>query len=259
MKRGMAALLMLCLLAGCGSLLERSYSTSEPHSSKYWESGAAGTLRAENDQDIVNDLLILIGQHTESAALRLYNFPDDQAAAEAMESAALEVQQETPLGAYAVDYITYVSQPQRGFFEADVQIGYRRSAEQIQTIVNATSPTALNDLLEAALDGGREELAVRIAYWQADGREKVQQAVEELRSSRGIPAETVWIVRYYPASDPVGLIEFLLKPTEEEIEAYRAEEAAAEPAEEPDASRTEGGGAEPAVFTGDGDPLSPEA
>ena len=166
MKRGMAALLMLCLLTGCGSLLERSYSTSEPHSSKYWESGAAGTLRAENDQDIVNDLLILIGQHTESAALRLYNFPDDQAAAEAMESAALEVQQETPLGAYAVDYITYVSQPQRGFFEADVQIGYRRSAEQIQTIVNATSPTALNDLLEAALDGGREELAVRIAYWQ---------------------------------------------------------------------------------------------
>lgn len=41
MKRGMAALLMLCLLTGCGSLLERSYSTSEPHSSKYWESGAA--------------------------------------------------------------------------------------------------------------------------------------------------------------------------------------------------------------------------
>ena len=106
MKRGMAALLRLCLLTGCGSLLERSYSTSEPHSSKYWESGAAGTLRAENDQDIVNDLLILIGQHTESAALRLYNFPDDQAAAEAMESAALEVQQETPLGAYAVDDIT---------------------------------------------------------------------------------------------------------------------------------------------------------
>ncbi len=46
------------------ALLERSYSTAEPHSSKYWESEAAGTLRAENNQDIVNDLLILIGQHT---------------------------------------------------------------------------------------------------------------------------------------------------------------------------------------------------
>ena len=76
------------------------------HSSKLWESEAAGTLRAENHQDIVNDLLILIGQHTESAVLRLYGFEDDQAAMEQMDQAMLEVQQETPLGAYAVEYIT---------------------------------------------------------------------------------------------------------------------------------------------------------
>ena len=72
MKRWIAAAAALCLLTGCAPLLERSYSTAEPHSSKYWESEAADTLRAENDQDIVNDLLILIGQHTESATLRLY-------------------------------------------------------------------------------------------------------------------------------------------------------------------------------------------
>ena len=29
---------------------------------------------------MVNDLLILIGQHTETASLRLYNFPDEQTA-----------------------------------------------------------------------------------------------------------------------------------------------------------------------------------
>ena len=59
-------LLALCLLTGCSALLERTYSTAEPHSSKFWESEAAGTLRAENHQDVVNDLLLLIGQHTES-------------------------------------------------------------------------------------------------------------------------------------------------------------------------------------------------
>ena len=224
MKRWIAAAAALCLLTGCAPLLERSYSTAEPHSSKYWESEAADTLRAENDQDIVNDLLILIGQHTGSATLRLYNFPDDQAAAEAMERAALEVQQETALGAYAAEYITYVSQSQRSCYEVDVQIGYRRSEEQIQTIVNATSFTALKDLLEAALDGGRAELVVRIGYWQADGRDRVAQTLEALRQSRGIPEETVWIVRYYPQTDPVGIIEFRLKPTEEEI----AEEQAAQ-------------------------------
>ena len=250
MGRRFPALLAACLLlTGCAPLLERSYSTSEPHSSKYWESEAADTLRAENDQDIVNDLLILIGQHTESATLRLYNFPDDQAVGEAMEKASLEVQQDTPLGAYAAEYITYVSQSQRSCYEVDVQIGYRRSEEQIQTIVNATSFTALKDLLEAALDGGRAELVVRIGYWQADGRDRVAQTLEALRQSRGIPEETVWIVRYYPQTDPVGIIEFRLKPTEEEIAEEQAAQSAAEPeqtlAEEapaaPDAGSETGG------------------
>ena len=228
MKRLPAALLALLLLTGCAPLLERSYSTSEPHSSKYWESEAADTLRAENRQDIVNDLLILIGQHTESATLRLYNFPDDPSAADAMESASLEVQQDTPLGSYAAEYITYVNQSQRSYYEVNVQIGYRRSEEQIQNIVNATSFSALNDLLIAALDGGRTDLTVRIGYWQADGREKVAKTVAALRQARGIPAGTIWIVRYYPQSDPVGIIEFLLKPTDEEIAAYQAEQTSDE-------------------------------
>ena len=230
-----AAGLALGLLTGCASLLERSYTTSEPHSSKFWESEAAATLRAENRQDMVNDLLILIGQHTETASLRLYNFPDEQTALEELEKAAQEVQQETPLGAYAVEYITYVSQPQRSYYEVNVQIGYRRSEEQIQTIVNATSFSALRDLLEAALDGGRTELVVRIGYWQADGRDQVAQTVADLRQARGIPEETAWIIRYYPQSDPVGIIEFLLKPSEEELAADQAEQAAAAPAGSPEA------------------------
>ena len=101
--------LLLCVslsLTGCSALLERDYATVEPHSSKFWESEAAGTLRAENYQDIVNDLLILIGQHTESATVRLYNYEDDLTVADTLEQATTEIQQETSMGAYAVEYIT---------------------------------------------------------------------------------------------------------------------------------------------------------
>ena len=93
--RIIGALCAFALLTGCASLLERQYSTVEPHSSKFWESEAAGTLRAENYQDIVNDLLILIGQHTETATLRLYNFTDDLTVADTLEKATSEIQQET--------------------------------------------------------------------------------------------------------------------------------------------------------------------
>ena len=110
---------------------------------------------------------------------------------EELEKAAQEVQQETRWGAYAVEYITYISQPQRSCFEADLQIGYRRTAEQMQTIVSASSVSALGDLLEAALDGGRTELVVRMGYWQADSREKVAQEVQQVRQERGIREEAV--------------------------------------------------------------------
>ena len=203
-------LVSLCLLTGCASLLDRTYSKVEPHSSRFWESEAADTLRAENYQDIVNDLLILIGQHTESASLRLYNFEDDLAAAAAMEQAAAETQQETPLGAYAVEYMTSAGQSRRGYYEATVKISYRRTAEQVQSLVNATSPEAVYSLSDAALDEGRTELAIRVSYWGTDGRERVEAAVEQLRKERGLEETPTWQVNYYPDSGQVGLVEFLM-------------------------------------------------
>ena len=209
-------LLCLCLLlTGCSSLLEREYSSVEPHSSKFWESEAADTLRAENYQDIVNDLLILIGQHTESATVRLYNYQDEMTVADTLEMAAAEVQQETPMGAYAVEYITTSTQTQRGYYEISIQIGYRRTAEQVQAVVNATSIEALYTLLDTALTEGRTELAVRISYWGDNDRERVAAIVEQIRQDRGMTDTVPWTVFYYPAEGPVvGLVEFVLDPSQ---------------------------------------------
>ena len=218
-KRCLAMLLLaLCLLTGCAPLLEREYSTSEPHSSKFWESETTDTLRAENYQDIVNDLLILIGQHAEQATLRLYNFKDDLTVADILERATVEIQQETPLGAYAVAYITSSAQAQRSYYEVSLQIGYRRTAEQLQAVVNATSPEAESSLLESALEAGKTELAVRIGYWGADGREKVESAILQLREERELTETPMWVVNYYPTQGPVGLLEFLLDPPEALVE-----------------------------------------
>lgn len=206
----MLSLLVLCLLTGCTPLLEQEYATVEPHSSRFWESEAAGTLRAENYQDIVNDLLILIGQHTETAILRLYNIEGDLTVADTLEKATMEVQQETPMGAYAVKYITSASQAQRGYYEIELQLGYRRTAEQIQAVVNATSPEALYSLLETALDEERTELAVRIGYWGEDGQLQVEETMAQIREDRELTETPAWQALYYPANGPVGLIEFLL-------------------------------------------------
>lgn len=143
MKKRMCLLLAGCmLLSGCASLLDREYSTVEAHSSKFWESEATGILRAESYQDVVNDLMLLIGQHTEQAVIRLYTYDDGVSVADGLEKAAAEVQQETALGNYVVEYITSSSTAQRGYYELSVQLGYRRTMEQIASIVNATSVAA---------------------------------------------------------------------------------------------------------------------
>lgn len=216
LKKFLVLALALCLLTGCSALLERTYATAEPHSSKFWESEAAGTLRAENHQDVVNDLLLLVGQHRETATLRLYDFKSDLAVADTLEAAAAEVQQETPMGAYAVEFITTSSHAQRGYYEVAVRIGYRRTLEQLQAVVNATSPEALYSLLAAALDEGKTELAVRMGYWGENGQTRVEEAMAQLREERGLTETIPWVVNYYPAEKDPGLVEFLLDPPEPE-------------------------------------------
>ena len=140
MKRRIGAMLAACLLrTGCTSLLEREYTTVEAHSSKFWEGEAANILRAESYQDLVNDLLLLVGSHTEDALLRLYNYEDDAVVADALERAAAEVQQQTPMGAYAVEYITTEKQRQRSYYEVSIHIAYRRTAEQLSHIAQQAS------------------------------------------------------------------------------------------------------------------------
>ena len=224
-RRLMALAAACAVLSGC-SLLERSYGVVEAHSRKYWESEAETTLRADNYQDMVNDLLILVGQHTESAVIRLYEYNDDMTVAETLDAAATEVQQETAMGSYAVEYITASSQALRGYYEISVSIRYRRTAQQVQNVVNATSVAALPELLTAALDEGKTELAVRMGYFQ-DQHQEVEAMVAQIREEQGLADTPAWTVSYYPSPENVGLIEFLWGSTEAEGEGQEAPPEAA--------------------------------
>lgn len=208
-------LILLSTLTGCASMLERTYSATEPHSSKFWESEAAGTLRAENYQDVVNDLLLLVNQHKERAVLRLYDENNTLSVGELLNRAIAEVQQETPMGSYAVEYIIASHQDQHGFCEASIRIGYRRTAEQIRSVVSATSTEALYSLLKNALNEGKKELVVRISYWTPESSAQTQSAVDALR--REFRIKNPWCVNYYPKDGTTGLIEFLLYPDEEDL------------------------------------------
>ena len=217
-------LTLTMLLSGCaGKLLERSYSSVVPHNAAYRETEDADTLRAQNYQDLVNTLLILLGEHRDAGVVRIYGDAQDKALL--AENACVEVQKETALGAYLLDYITYDGHPESSYYELTVRFAYRHTAEDMAAIVNATSTEALPDLLRAAAEEGRGSVAVRIGYF-GTSRAGVLELVSAVHDEFYPPAEETeesgedaeppengaaqWEVLFYPNSVRPGIIEVIL-------------------------------------------------
>ena len=213
MKRRIIALVLALAAAltlpGC-SLLERGYGSVEPHSSSYYESGAANVLRAENNQDLVNDLLMLIGDYATEGTIWLYPGEEALEAEQAIEDACQEVQRETPMGAYAVEYMTYtVSDDNRAYSEIKLTISYRRTEAELRGIVHATSVSALHTLLTAAAESDAAALVVQVGYFD-DQAQEVRDIAAQVEQELGVETDG-WQVNFYPNETSAGIIEILMK------------------------------------------------
>lgn len=170
----MAALLLLS--TGCSSMLNRDYSSVTSHSATPTAEGDSNTMRVENYQELVNALIYLVNQGEESGSIRYAGEEADFK--KLMDEACLEVKQEDPLGNYAVDYIKYSVISIVGSYEADVQITYRRTREQVASIVDATGAAAIRSELSRALSAFSSEVVLRISYFEED-EAYIQQLVRE--------------------------------------------------------------------------------
>ena len=168
MKKKFAAILLTAslFLSGCASILEQEYLYVSPHSSTLLDASDPSVLRAESYQELVNALVYFISAGTETGRVRLY-LDSGQIEAE-LEQACLEVIQEDPLGAYAVDYIKYSVTPLVAYSEAEVQITYRRTREQVSAIVSATGTPAIRSELESVLSEYAPGCTLRIGYFDQD-------------------------------------------------------------------------------------------
>ena len=205
-KRIFALCAALCLtLTGCANVvLERSYASAEPHSEMYWENEENDTLRADSYQDLVNAMLLLLGEHADDGTIRVYG--EDLDAETMMESACAEVQQETALGAYLLDYVTYTCAAEHDYYALSFHFGYRRTQAEQAGIINATSTEALPELLRVAAQEGAERLTVRVGYFASNSAD-VETMVQEVQSEFPDTLETPWQVQFYPNTEDAGIVE----------------------------------------------------
>ena len=176
MKNYLPVLLLTCLLlTGCGALLERSYSVVEPYADRYWDSAAEDTLRAENHQDLVNSLLMLVEERAEEGTIRCYGAANSYLQAQ---SACREVSEETALGSYLLSSLTFDYANSAGYSALTCRMSYREDAEDPASLMTLSDSQSLVDLLRLAVREDYEKLAAHFTY--EPSREDVAAAVESL-------------------------------------------------------------------------------
>ncbi|MGI6498620.1 MAG: transglutaminase domain-containing protein [Oscillospiraceae bacterium] len=160
---GLAALL---LLQGCSAtFLNREYVTEQAHE----ENGLladTSILRADGYESLVDAILQLVGRGGEHGVIRLYNYSGDVGAC--LSKACLEVKRNRPLGAYAVDYMTYDFSRIVSYYEVNLYFVYRKSYEEIKGVVAATGGSAMKEVLQGALREFSSSAVLHIGYFEED-------------------------------------------------------------------------------------------
>ena len=219
-----AILLTFLLLTGCSALLERDYSSVTTHNAVPATEGDPSILRADSYQELVNALIYFVTGGMEEGTVRLYT--DTENVESFLADACLEVVQEDPLGAYCVEFIKYTVDPVATYSEAKGDITYRRTREQVSSIIQATGVTAIRSELESALASFAPERVLRISYFEEDEdfiRGLARQAYYNVPAcALGMPNISVSI---YPKSGRQRIVEVLLDyPLERpELEKRREE------------------------------------
>ncbi|MCI7473056.1 MAG: hypothetical protein MSB10_05175 [Clostridiales bacterium] len=217
MKKYIPALaLSLALLLGGCSLSGQAYTVVEPHAEHPALGENESTIKASTYSELVNGVLFFVSQGVEEGVIQITDYNGD--VEDDLNRACLEVAKDDPLGAYAVDFIKNDYTTIITTYEATITISYRRSPEQVSSLVNITGTSAIREEAVQALSAFKTELALRVGYFTGDAaavEEQVRQAYYDTpETALGMPECSVEL---YPKTDTgtQRIVEILLDYPEE--------------------------------------------
>ena len=183
MKR-LTVIVIICMAlavsSGCAAILEsetrserlRVVTPSERLSSAY-------ELEAANYYELAAHLLELVMRHEESGRIVALIYSYDGDVHEDFERARLEIQNNHPVGAFAVYEIDGTVTQTVSYFEIEVSIEYRRTRRQVESIVPIASTQQLRNELYGFMSEYAEEAAIRTSL-RGVTAEYVENLVREI-------------------------------------------------------------------------------
>ena len=227
---GALTLALLFPLSGCADLLERSYTSSAVHVDRPPSAEAPSVLRVENYRELVSAVLYLVSQGAEEGTIQLHDYTGS--VENDLPAACLEVATQDPLGAYCVDYIKHEYTRVVSYYQANLDIHYRRSQEQVRSMVRVTGTGAIRTELQEALSRFAPEVVLRVAYFSEDENsidQLIRQAYYDTPAAAlGFPQTEISL---YPETGRERVVEILLTYPESAEELRRESELLAEQVE----------------------------
>lgn len=212
MKKTLCIILALCLsltAAGCGSMFSAEYYYSEPYrESATVSDGTETEVRNASTLKRAITELIYAGETQGQFRFGRYNgsLMDDLAAV------CLEIKTSTPMGAYAVEDISYDTSRIVSYYTADISIKYRKSAEEIAAVAELSGLAELDSHLISVLDAYSTGTVVKI-YSSAASEGYIREFITESYYSDPllVPVMPLVSVAAYPESGPERIYEIYFR------------------------------------------------
>lgn len=216
MKRVMGAVLasvMLFAVAGCSGLYEREYTSQHPYEAESAVTEGAGPAAPvssiTNYSSLKQAILQLVSERAESAELQFQNY--DGNISQDISTACWEVKSSTALGAFAVDYISYDLSRIVSFYQAEIYITYKRSADQIAAVESVYTVSDLSEKLSRAMGENRSYLVLEVTVASATADTVIRAAEEAFYADPvGCPVLPEVDVGIYPESGVSRIMEITL-------------------------------------------------
>lgn len=205
MKKVFAVLLMLIMLCGCNGFRADSYIRVEPHDEGYEVAIDSSAVTVSSYLGLKNAMADMVEKCVTDGVIRADGYGGELT--EDLDNAVYEIWRVDPLGAYAVDYMTYDCSKIVSYYEIHVHITYRRTEAEIASVVYASTLEELKDRMRDAMADYSPELLVRVSdYQDMDYVDLMQQVFEEHPEfSLELPKLTV---SSYPENGSHRILEF---------------------------------------------------
>lgn len=220
MKRLAALFLALCLLlTGCG-WMDGSYHRVTPHQ-QHSSGNDSQVEEAKNYLQLRTALENMVNSGEERRVISVAGFLQDQLG-DSVEMALRHIRSSYPIGAYAVEEITYEIGTIGGTPAVAVEISYRHGKSEIQRIRQVEDMAQVHELVAAALTEFETGLVMYVQDYQAVD---IHQLVEDFASANpSVVMETPAVsVQIYPDTGAQRVLElkFTYQSSRESLRTMR--------------------------------------